>query len=343
MKKNMGIELLRILAMLMVLGLHFINHGNVINNLEKISDLNKMLVILLEGMCIVAVNVFVLISGYNLYEKKFNKNRIINIIIKVWIINLVMSFIMLIFNLVKLDIKSLIYFIFPILTQEYWFVNSYIYLLLLMPFINKLIKNMDKKEHQQLLIILLILNSIISCITKNPVALSSGYSLTWFINLYLIGAFIKKYKINIPKMESGMIYLINSFVLLFSFLLLYKIFNIDMARKLFAYNNILVLISSISLFLLFINIKIDTKSKISKVIRFFSKASFSVYIFTENIFIRPVLWTKIVKVLKYGNSNVYVFYVVMNLIIIFIICVLFDKFLFFLPNKIKKLRGDKLC
>lgn len=336
MKKNIGIELLRIICMFMILGLHFNMHGNVLSQLNKLTNFNSFFILMLECIFIVAVNVFVLISGYNMHSKKFKKERIIKLLIKVWVINLIMCLIMYFTGNISLNIKNLLYFILPFTLQEYWFVNAYIYLIILVPFINALIKNIDKKKFNYLLLILLVFNSILSCMPNVTVILTSGYSVIWFINVYLIGAYISKYSLKIQKAYNFILYIFFIIILLSIYITLYTLKNLNFAMKLLNYNNILVLIPSILLFNLVLNLKIsDNKYKF---IAFISKSCFSVYLITENIFVRDVLWTKLVNTFKYCDTNIYPIYYLGILIIIFISCIIIDKIIFMIPNYIKEVR-----
>jgi len=337
MKKNIGIELLRIICMFMILGLHFNMHGNILEQLNELTKFNGFFILMVECIFIVAVNVFVLISGYNLHSKKFKKERIINLLGKVWLINLIMCIIMYFTGNIALNIKNLLYFVLPFTLQEYWFVNTYVYLIILIPFINILIENIDKKNFNYLLLVLLVLNSILSCIPNVTVILNSGYSVIWFINLYLIGAYINKYNINIQKTHNFILYIFSILILTFSFVALYNLKSLNFAMKLLNYNNILVLIPSILLFNLALNINLsDNKSKL---ILFISQSCFSVYLITENIFTRNVLWNKLINTFKYCDTYIYPIYYLGILVLIFIVCIVIDKIIFIIPNYMKE--GNK--
>lgn len=70
-----GIELLRIISMLMVLSLHFLIKGNY-NKSENVYVNSESWVLICFS--VVAVNCYVLISGYFMCEKSFKLSRIIN-------------------------------------------------------------------------------------------------------------------------------------------------------------------------------------------------------------------------------------------------------------------------
>ena len=76
--RNLGLDLLRIVSMMMVVGLHFINHSGLWEALSQ-GSLNWYLSNLVFGLCYVCVNCFVLISGYFQCEATFKLKRVVSI------------------------------------------------------------------------------------------------------------------------------------------------------------------------------------------------------------------------------------------------------------------------
>ena len=62
-KRNIGLDLLRILSMFMVLILHLLGKGGMLEK-ESNSQIYYLIYNFMEILCIVAVNCYVLISGY---------------------------------------------------------------------------------------------------------------------------------------------------------------------------------------------------------------------------------------------------------------------------------------
>ena len=82
-KRNPNIELLRIISMMMVLVLHCLSWGGA---LDYRSGIQLYVYWWLEALAIVAVDIFVLISGYFLVESKFKVKNVFKIAISgVWI------------------------------------------------------------------------------------------------------------------------------------------------------------------------------------------------------------------------------------------------------------------
>ena len=81
-QRQTNIELLRGLAMLMVIIMHALGHGGILQNI-RFGSISYILLWLLSTLCQVAVPCFVLISGYFLVSKKFKLSRLVKLELQV--------------------------------------------------------------------------------------------------------------------------------------------------------------------------------------------------------------------------------------------------------------------
>ena len=81
-KRESNIDCLRIISMLMVVCLHFFSHGGLNSALKP--SLNWAAGNLLLAACFVAVNCFVIISGYYLCTSQFKLKKLANIWLQVF-------------------------------------------------------------------------------------------------------------------------------------------------------------------------------------------------------------------------------------------------------------------
>ncbi len=71
-KRQVGFELLRIVCMLMIITLHYLDKGGILKPwsapLERplggVASVTELMAMVLEALCLPAVNAFVLLSGY---------------------------------------------------------------------------------------------------------------------------------------------------------------------------------------------------------------------------------------------------------------------------------------
>ncbi len=143
--------------------------------------------------------------------------------------------------------------------------------------------------------------------------IDNGYGITMFVSLYLIGAFIGKYKTN--KQPAALYFLI----FMFSQLITFTNFLDNRFFGTLNYNSIFNVIGAISFFLLFSKIKIK-----SKLINKISISVFSVFIIHMNTFISKYIWTEIFNCTNYYTSKLFIVNLVFSVVTVFIVCVLID-------------------
>ncbi|MBP5842397.1 hypothetical protein J8137_07645, partial [Lactiplantibacillus plantarum] len=131
-KRNYGIDIARILSMFMFVVLHNLLQGGVLD-FSSLSTAN-LVYFYLENLCIIAVNLFALISGYLMVDRKWKWQKLIILWCTVifWSVVTTLGFMAFkgTFN-AKLLVKSF----FPVLLNQYWYFNGYIVLFLLIPFL----------------------------------------------------------------------------------------------------------------------------------------------------------------------------------------------------------------
>ncbi|MCH5166338.1 MAG: acyltransferase family protein [Erysipelotrichales bacterium] len=322
--RNSTLDLLRLLSIFGVLILHYFNSnfGGVLGN-PSVSNINMLFAHFIESLCIIAVNVFVIISGYFMVDQKsFKLRKVIDILLICLFYGIIIFILYLIINYfhgveVVIDaytVKTLIYSII-----DRWFVVIYIILYILSPFINKLFNSLNKKDILKLLGIMILFFSIWPTLITNTTVKDDGYGIINFIILYLVGAYIKKYKNDYnKKISMCMIYICMTIITtIFSYY----------SPKAWSYNSIFNMISSISLFLFFKSIKI----KNSRAISYFAQFSLGIYIIHENQFIVKYLYQDIFKTPMFYGSNLFLPHIIFTALGIFSLCLIIEiirKFIF---------------
>ena len=153
-------DLLRIICMLMIVTLHFISHGGLLNYFPTTAAMYYVIGVM-RAFSICAVNVFVLNSGYFLIEKKeINVKRILSIALAIWFYSWSILAISIIFNLSDIGLKEMLTSLLPISYKMYWFPTCYLFLCIVSPFLNKLLKSLSKRMYLSLLAVLFICFSV---------------------------------------------------------------------------------------------------------------------------------------------------------------------------------------
>ncbi len=332
--KNVGIELLRIISMFMIVIHHIIGHGGILNSTTSLS-INNNLIFLLEISCYGAVNLYALITGYVCVNSKHRWERIIELWLQVFFYTFLITLIFYIVpqNTINVGIKDLIKSILPVMSKQYWYFSSYFCLFLFIPFINKLINILTKKEHKNICVISLITFCIIAFLGRSIGGsdifnVNNGYSFIWLTIMYIVGAYIKKYPEDLRK--NNIFYLL---IYIFSILLIWlseviisiitlKYFGNIRGNKLFiTYISPFLTIGTISLFIFFSRLNIN---KGVNIILKFASVSFGVYLISEHNIIRTLFITN--KFKEYANMPWYlmIIYTLLTAVVIYIICSLID-------------------
>lgn len=299
-KRQLNYELLRIIAMLMVITLHYLSHTKMLLVPDGEGGGKQKLGMLLESFCIVAVNVYVLISGYFLVEAGFKVKRVLILIGQVLFYAILIPLIMMgtgIFSGEVGGLYRLLQYIFPLETEHYWFAASYVFLYLLTPLINAAVKTMSRKQLQIAIGGLLFLFSgIKSVVPVRFVMDRAGYDFGWFICVYLVAAYIRLYgwKPIEGRQKAWRLY-IGCGLLIFA--IGTGAYFINRATGLlgyytevpYHYNYILCLLGAVGLFGAFGYVKIP-EGLFARLITRLSPLTFGVYLFHEHIDIRNE-WT----------------------------------------------------
>ncbi len=327
-KRNIGLDALRIVSMIMILFLHVLGKSELLGPKNN-STIYYFLYYLIESLSIVAVNCYVLVSGYFLVKSEFKWKKVLKIYAETLFYSISIFIIVVVFKKEEFTISALIKSFFPILTKEYWFINSYLLMYILSPFINKMIHALKQEELKKLLIILIIAFSIWSLLPNEYVFdKSEGYGIIWFICLYIIAGYIRLYGgKNKEKTKSkrylliylGMVLMITCVMILVDKICL--TLGIDTRRdKFLKYNNILVFIGSISIFLYFKNMNIKNKNS-SQAITFIAPLTLAVYLIHEQYLMSKILYMDILNVPVCYHNNYSILIVIGYVISIFIICI----------------------
>lgn len=164
--------------------------------------------------------------------------------------------------------------IFVISNKTFWFIQYYFILMLLSGPINKYVENASRKSLLGTIIVLLFINVYLGWIRNVPFV-SNGYNLTNFIMLYLIGRYLKlHYKKNIDPKFDLLLFLGSSTITAILAVALHHL-GFD-SYQAFCYNSPFVLLSAISLFMLFTKLQYQ-----SQFINYWASSCLAIYLMQE--------------------------------------------------------------
>ena len=329
-KRKSNFELLRIFLIIMVLTVHYLagGTGGALKYTQE-GTINYYMIHLIMAICIIAVNTFVIITGYFMCSKKSIKiSKILKLYAMSAFYGIIIFGILLIIGKVEFNFDNIIYFIKTI--TDVWFLLIYSILYLLIPFINKLINSISKKNFKILLGILIFFFSIWPSVWTNTTVQDTGLGIINFIMLYLIGSYIKMY-VNDKNVKN------KSIIVFIVIILINSILEIALDRAIH-YNFITNIIAATALFLVFKDIKL----KDNKVINKLASYTFAVYVIHANSFIMNSIYREILKTTEFYNSNFLIIHMIISVLIIYVICIIIETIRRLILGKIIDKQIDKI-
>ena len=337
-KREANFELLRIVAMLMIITLHYLDKGGILPKPDGAFGLPGFLAWGLEAFCVSAVNVYVLISAYFLAESEYHPMRAVKLWIQVLFYSVGMMVVLMVTGIIpaaQLDKYRLLTYVFPVIEEHYWFVTAYLLMFLFAPLMNEGLRKLPKKTYQQGIVLLLLLLSVSKSIL--PVKLPTdrlGYDALWFLCLYLIGAYIRYYRDTdamLKKLDrTGTAfggYVLCSLLIFASFVLIHGLYEKtgslgEFINRQYNYNSIFCLLASVFLFFIFHNIKIP-EGKTADVICRAASASFGVYLIHEHLDLR-YLWPTWLHTADFADTPLFLLHWLPSVAAVYVICMTID-------------------
>lgn len=327
--RQANFEILRVVAMLMIVFWHFIqnimiNHGPIYHPAS--SDFINY-AFLQYGMilCSVGVNLYVMITGYFMVGKSFKSNRIIRIWVQTLFYSTGIALLFYILQPDKYTIKDVLIGLIPIRAGSYWFVTDYLGLLFVAPFLSIVANAMSNTQYIKLLMVIIIIgtNFIAGYPLGDSMGGNLGYSLIWFMALFMIGAYFRLYGDIIPKHN-----FLKCFFIAGGLTLLYLVFR-QLIKKDFSfdvmhyedlhYNSFPIILATL-LFIWFKQHKFE-KNYISKALVHIAPFTFGVYLIHSNPIISKLLWTIIYNLKESIEKEMLIPLGLLSCMIIFLLCI----------------------
>ncbi len=290
LNRNSGIELLRILAAMFVIVLHYCNPTMGGGLLGAIGcPMNYYFLLFCVSLCCCAVNIFIIISGYFLIENdKRTLGKPLSLLFQVVLFHIIYYFTRHIF-IGEQFLFSLNALLFQFIPKNY-FVTLYVALYVLSPIINSLFNKISKNSYKKVLIVFLIIFSLYpSCLDilrevigdqlygTSPIGnwgSQYGYTIVNFVMLYCIGGYLKRFGFPLFVEEKRFILLAMCPILIFLWNIVTSQYHNMEESSAFSYLSPLVILESV--FFLCVFKRIDIKSSF---INELAKAAFTCFLF----------------------------------------------------------------
>ena len=296
-----NIELLRVACMLLILIHHLSWHGAAMYS--PLKDNSVLATFLFVGGQ-TGVNCFVMITGY--FLSPFRSRRFFATVLETLFYSLGLTLLMKYtgWNGPAADdtVKNSVLLVSK---NPYWFVTMYLGLNVILPFLQPGVKAMGKRAHQAVVILGGLYLSVIPTLTFRAPSSQFYHFFVWFIYLYVLGAYFKKYPNRFFQCVPLQGLIFAGMIVLMTGLCLWgkghtELFqNLGSRQNFFADRNALPqLICSCALFLFFAGLRVQP----SRLLSALGGASFGVYLIHDHSLFRPMLWSHWFQVWQAAQS-----------------------------------------
>ena len=313
--RNSSLELLRIVAMLMVIATHT-NHRGFIFPQDSII-INRIWQQLLGCFGSIANGIFIMLSGYFLiHSPKLDINRILKLWIKIFFYSVVIYVLFLCFGHATFSLKTMLKNLLPVTQNQWWFVSTYFVLYLIHPYINIMIKAMSREDCTKFIKALVIYWCIIPMLTKSDFGANNTIN---FICMYCFAAYIRLWKPEFTGRKYIWLAVLCIAINLMSVIILsftslnWKGYFAGMMRP-------FTILACAYLLACFRGMNIPY----SKYINLLASATFGVYLIHDNNFVRPFLWRTVFKDASCPGNSYFIPYSIAVILTVYISCTVIE-------------------
>ena len=218
-QRNPAMDVVRSFALLCVISVHFFLNSGFYN--ETVSGFPMFFMVLLRNFFMICVPLFMILSGYLLNTKKISRSYFLKIFQTLGIYLLASLFCAayrFFFDRENFSFIGSFWGLFNFSTATYsWYIEMYIGLFLLIPFLNLIYNNLTSQKHKKLLLlVLLILTALPSVLNiwqflniqwwiRPSISSNHDYlAPDWWIGIYpvtfyFIGCYLKEYTLKIKR------------------------------------------------------------------------------------------------------------------------------------------------
>lgn len=289
-KRNPAVDIIRCLAFFCVVSVHFfLNNGYY---LQTVEGTRMFVMTVMRSFFIVCVPLFIMLSGYLMRKKELSKKYYTKVF-KVVVTYILASILCLLYSVIflqeELTFKDMVLKILNFTADPYaWYIEMYLGLFLIIPFLNLLYNNIrTQKWKLGLIAVLLVLTSLPTLINVYNFSSVEWWAMpsssfetsklipAWWtefypITYYFIGCYLSEYGLKIKGWLNVVLIVLGAVISgVYEYWRSYKSVFVWGAWN--HYNSLFVVVISVLVFALFINLRYDKYPE--KAGRFFGKIS----------------------------------------------------------------------
>lgn len=322
-----NIELLRIIAMILIIMHHFSVHGCFPFTPDLTFNKVFLQVFGLGGKA--GVVAFVMITGYFMVSSSFKLHKFAKLVGQIWIYSIAMLGVAIGLGLDTVTSRDMMLALLPIGAMS-WFAQNFLVLYLLTPIINRVLHWLQYTYYVILLVastvIWFLIPTVLNLWPNVPHTTFGFKHIFSFVVFYSLGAYIKLYGSHITK-RMGIIFTVIGFVGAFLGDILVDVLAMtDPAymKQIFYFTQndygFFQLLLGIGLFIIFLKAKITYRPWINVV----ASTTFGIYLLHDNKLFLHHMWDNVLATYQYYDSILLPLYAILVVVLIFVIGMIVD-------------------
>ena len=324
--RDSNIESFRIFLILIIIAHHYVVNSGITAQFDytKISG-NQWFLELWGWGGKTGINCFLLITGYFMCKQQFTWKKFLKLYLEVKFYKILIFAIFCISGYEAFTAIGLFKNVFSVAYEiGHGFIATFVGLFLLIPFINKLILSLDKKQHLLLIVLLTTIYTIFGTFFGNSFHENVG----WFATVYIIGSFLRLYPFKLFSnqrllaiLSIACFLLAWSSIIAISFLHSKGISGVSIYYFVNDSHRILAIVCAVVFFLFFSSINLGQ----NRIINTIASTTLGVLlIHAHSGTMRQWLWNDVLHVSDYFTNNYLWLHAVCSLLIVYMACVILD-------------------
>ncbi len=317
-ERSSNLECYRILVMLLIVAHHYVvNSGLWEVMMQQPLSHDSLFLFLFGAWGKMGINCFVLITGYFMCRSAITLRKFLKLVLQVLFYSVGIYVLFVACGYEPFQWKELVKSLMPVKSVSVNFTGCFIVFFLCIPFLNILVRNMDKRLHLCLLALSLGVYTILA--TLRPVSMNY---VTWFCILYFVSSYIRLYGLfpSFGWKTWGVISL--GFLLLSSASVIgFLICGISPYRLISDSNASLALLTAVALFMFFKSVPIPQ----SRLVNAVAACTFGVLlIHAHSDTMRRWLWRDVLDNAGQYGCDMMVLHAIGSVLGVFCLCALMD-------------------
>lgn len=314
-ERNSSFEMLRLVAMFIIIAHHFVVHGLGWKGTLDTPSINAAAAVLSGWGGYLGNSLFMLLTGYFSITKNVSWKRLL-------LLMLDMTFyaigIAVLWKVSGMEVHGWKNIIFPYLYGYNWFVACYLIFMCFVPYLNVFLNNLNKEKYiWGLLLFFAVYNIFPALGWKNFI---NGAPILQFFLMYSIGGYLRLYGFHHEKLRKyftwGLLTVV--FIFLQDAVLLQRWL---MHKNIWQYVNVISTFLAVSMFMFAASWKPICVPWVNRL----SASVLGVYLIHDNPLVRPFIWTKVLPNVDYLNESYFILFFLVKVLCVYALCLIVDQ------------------